>query len=38
MFVYRAVCDNKYNSVCEKYPLSWNSKCKWSSNDLNFIL
>ena len=38
MFIYRAMCDREYNSVCEKYPLSWNSKCKWFSDDLNFIL
>ena len=38
MFIYRAMCDTEYNSVCEKYPLSWNSKCKWFSDDLNFIL
>ncbi len=38
IFIYRAKCDTEYNSVCEKYPLSWNSKCKWFSDDLNFIL
>ena len=38
MFIYRAMCDTEYNSVCEKYPLSWNNKCKWFSDDLNFIL
>ena len=38
MFIYRAMCDMEYNSVCKKYPLSWNSKCKWFSDDLNFIL
>lgn len=38
MFIYRAMCDAEYNSVCEKFPLSWSSKCKWFSDDLNFIL
>ena len=38
MFIYRAMCDREYNSVCERYPLSWNSRCKWFSDDLNFIL
>ena len=38
MFIYRVMCDTEYSSVCEKYPLSWNSKCKWFSDDLNFIL
>lgn len=38
MFIYRAMCDREYNSICEKYPLSWNSKCKWFSDDLIFIL
>ena len=38
MFIYRAMCDREYDSVCEKYPLSWSSKYKWFSDDLNFIL
>ena len=38
MFIYRAMCDREYNSICEKYPLSWSGKCKWFSDDLNFIL
>ena len=37
MFIYRAMCDTEYDSVCEKFPLSWNNKCKWFSDDLNFI-
>ena len=32
------MCNTEYNSVCEKYPLSWNNKCKRFSDDLNFIL
>ena len=35
--VYRRMCKQEYDSVCEKFPFSWNKGCKWFTDDINFL-
>lgn len=37
MKLYRLMCDEEFNSVCEKHPFSWNKSCKWFTDDVEFL-
>lgn len=32
------MCKEEANAICNKFPLSWKSKFKWFTDDLNFLL
>lgn len=37
MIVYRLMCKDEADGICENFPLSWNSKHKWFTDDINFL-
>ena len=37
MKLYRLMCDEEFNPICEKYPFSWNKSCKWFTDDVEFL-
>lgn len=37
MIVYRLMCEEEASTICEKFPLSWNSKFKWFTDNLDFL-
>lgn len=37
MIVYRLMCKKEFDRVCNEFPLSWNSKHKWFTDDIKFL-
>ena len=37
MKLYRLMCDEEFNFICEKHPFSWNKSCKWFTDDVEFL-
>lgn len=37
MIVYRLMCKKEADGICENFPLSWNSRFKWFTDNANFL-
>lgn len=35
--LYRLMCNEEFESVCDDFPFSWNKSCKWFTDDIKFL-